>query len=727
MSEDINRLKELSGIAKEKVSTEKQLLVEQARTWQEKLPDGTVRTHRYDYSDEKRSRAVGQGIRRDFGGDDDDGIGPGRGTGVGPGTGTGAGTYGTGPGSGTIGTGRGQVGTGAGAGTGTYGTGRGQTGTGQGYGTVPGSGNGQFGTGAGSGYGTIQRIPGVGSGGYPSTGYGSGTGTYGTSPDVGTYSTSPGYSRDYPVYTTPSYEPDDEPEPVERPQRGKKGRRQRVEPEVDVTPPEQEWDDIPGYVNPSWAREQERLRQLQQQPKTPKAIKTLTPPEEPKPVTQTPPVPKPIKTLTPPEEPKPVTQTPPVPKPIKSIAKDILIPPEEPAVPTPAVRKPIKQLAPQTITAPEPAQTTINVPTDTKPIKTIKKLAPEPKEPQALSPSQEPVATDIPVVKAPEKPIPTANAASQTPKVITTTEPSTFSVEPPSDKKDEPIASAPATAPRTGVPTTAEPAQPPAPADAPTSIAKDILLPQKTEPPEVDTTRGVEVMLISPEEVERIFGPMPGSSTSAAGVAAAPKGQASKGTPNAGSGSPGSGASAGAQGTAGASGQQGGGSSAGKKYVPITPKTMAAPISGDPSWAARQRAAQGTPFPDDPKIEPPKDITGTPGSIQAPNDANADIVSKGQKATVQMSPADAAKAKTNVFKPDTVDVEVLPPDSISPRELTIRPNIKPDDKAAERDGTDSPTPANAASTSSDTVSTSVPKDDKATESINRMLTLAGLK
>ena len=675
MSEDINRLKELSGIAKEKVSTEKQLLVEQVRTWQEKLPDGTVRTHRYDYSDERQGDwRTGQGNRQDIGRSE----GPGRGTGVGPGTGTGSSTYGTGPGSGTIGTGRGQVGTGTGAGTGTYGTGRGQTGTGQGYGTVPGSGNGQFGTGAGSGYGTIQRIPGVGSGGYTSPGYGSGTGTYGTSPDVGTYSTSPGSSREY-----PTYEPDDEPEPVERPQ---KGKRQKVEPQDDTTTTDKEWDDIPGYVNPSWAREQERLRQLQQQPREvpplPSATTSLgrAPAPAPREPVKTEP-PKEVPTL-----PSATTSLGRAPAPA-SIAKDLLLkePPKEvPPLPSattslgrapaPAPREPVKAEppkevptlpsattslgklpTPQTITAPQPAQTTINVPTDTKPVK-------------------EPI---------------TPNVAVQTPKVISTTEPSTWTVEPPSDKKDEPVAPAS-----------------PAPAEVPTSVAKDILLPPAASAPKKDEPSSVELIQMTPDEIEKTFGPMPSS----AARSSEPKGQPSKGTPTAGSGSPGSGAGAGAQGAAGASGQQGGGTT-GKKYVPITPKTMAAPISGEPSWAAKQRAAQGTPFPDDPKIEPPKDITGTPGSIQAPSDTNADIVSKGQKATMQMSPADAAKAGTNVFKPNTIDVDVVPQDSGSPRELTITPK-KPE--------------ANVASQQSDTVTTE-PKDDKATESINRMLTLAGLK
>jgi hypothetical protein len=116
--------------------------------------------------------------------------------------------------------------------------------------------------------------------------------------------------------------------------------------------------------------------------------------------------------------------------------------------------------------------------------------------------------------------------------------------------------------------------------------------------------------------------------------------------------------------------------------------------------------------------------------MQPPSDANADIVSKGNKATVNMTPTDAAaKAGTNVFKSNTVDVpvEILPPRELTirpirpddkdvpveilpPRELTIRP-IRPDDKSAERDGADSP----------------VAKDYKPAESLDRMRQLAGIK
>jgi hypothetical protein len=166
----------------------------------------------------------------------------------------------------------------------------------------------------------------------------------------------------------------------------------------------------------------------------------------------------------------------------------------------------------------------------------------------------------------------------------------------------------------------------------------------------------IEVELISPEEFDARTNPkssnIPRPSTGGAG--------SKPSAASAGSGSPGDSAS----GTSGTSGEKGG-SAKGKPYIPITPKTMSAPISDQPSWAAQQRAAQGKPMAGDPEIKKPADLTGVAGSIQAPSDANADIISKGNKATINMSPADAAKAQTNVFKPESPGAET-PVDTTTP-------------------------------------------------------------
>ena len=108
-----------------------------------------------------------------------------------------------------------------------------------------------------------------------------------------------------------------------------------------------------------------------------------------------------------------------------------------------------------------------------------------------------------------------------------------------------------------------------------------------------------------------------------------------------------------------------------KPYVPITTRTMSAPISGNPSWAAKQRAAQDTPFSTDPTIEKPQNITGADGEFQQPSDTNKNIVSKGKRATMNMTPDNASQIKTNVFKSD--DSNATPPenDDAAPP-LTIR-------------------------------------------------------
>ena len=397
-----------------------------------------------------------------------------------------------------------------------------------------------------------------------------------------------------------------------------------------------------------------------------------------------------------------------------SIAKDLLLkePPKEvPTLPS-ATTSLGKVPAPAPRSEPAKVDPPKAVPTLPSATTSLGKL-PTPAPIAKVEPAKEPakVATDLPVFKAPEKPKISPNTAATAPKTISTIEPSTFDVPISIEKPNEPAKSEPAPPPPTAAPSDKD--QPDVKVDAktdtdvpapPTSIATDILLPQQppadtnAEPRKADVP--IQVDMISQAEYDAIMKQYDQRPPSAAG----PKGQPSKGSPTAGAG----GAGAGSDGSAGASGEKGGGSSRkGKPYVPITPRTMAAPISGEPSWAAKQRAAQGTPFSTDPEIKKPENITGAQGSIQPPSDANADIVSKGNKAIVNMTPTDAAKAGTNVFKSNTVDVpvEILPP-----RELTIRP-IRPDDKSAERDGADS----------------LVAKDDKPAESLDRMRQLAGIK
>ena len=254
------------------------------------------------------------------------------------------------------------------------------------------------------------------------------------------------------------------------------------------------------------------------------------------------------------------------------------------------------------------------------------------------------------------------------------------------------------------------------------SVAKDILLPQEppanTQSQPKPPAEPIEVEIISPEEFDARTNPqssnIPRPSTGSAG----PKGQPSKGSPTAGSGS----AGAGSDGAAGSSGEKGGGSSSkGKPYIPITPKTMSAPVSDQPSWAAQQRAAQGTPLPGDPEIKKPENITGAQGSIQPPSDANADIIAKGNKATINMTPADAAKAKTNVFVPDSPGAETpsdtSPPDDDAPRELTITPNKKSASAEAEQRAAEMQRLSDEMEKSS----------NKPTESLDRMKQLAGIK
>jgi hypothetical protein len=277
---------------------------------------------------------------------------------------------------------------------------------------------------------------------------------------------------------------------------------------------------------------------------------------------------------------------------------------------------------------------TVSVPTDSKPI----------------SPT-----ADLPTFKEPTTVKQFPNAATVAPKVLSTTDPSTWTVAP-TDKTSEPSKAEPSATPST---------------TSTTSVDKT---PDTSKPEE---PADIQYLELPPDEMDKIFGKIPKSSSTPA-----PKGGSSSSSGT---------SSSGDSGDTGTSGG-GGGGGGGKPYVPITPKTISAPISGEPSWAAQQRASQGTPFSTDPEIKKPQDITGAAGSIAPASDANADIVSTGNKATMMMTPADAANAQSNVFKPDVSGTE-KPVDTTAPDDkefLTVHPS-------------------------------------KASESIDRIRTLAGLK
>ena len=144
MSDDINRILQLSGV-KSKVKsydilTERNTVNELA-TWTEKLPDGTLRTHTHDYSDQKPSGDTyysydepldTSGFKFKGSGTGSNGSGRGSGT---TGAGTGSGTQGTSFGSGNTNNGRQGQGPGQGVGQST-----GVPGPGGGRFYVPGSG-----------------------------------------------------------------------------------------------------------------------------------------------------------------------------------------------------------------------------------------------------------------------------------------------------------------------------------------------------------------------------------------------------------------------------------------------------------------------------------------------------------------------------------------------------------------------------------------------------------
>ena len=638
LHEELNRIRKLSG------------LVEDDKTWSETLPDGTVRTHRYGYSDEKPGYNGYRDLR---------GWGDTTGTGPSNGPGPGSGSFGNGPGSGATGNG-----TGSGA-------------NGNGFGQGNSQGSGRQGTGAGNGYGQTQGLPGGGAGTSIQRLPGGGTVTT---------TTTGGYPGEY---SSGDYSSDYSDEPVDPRQAARDRAEQRRQDAQDRA--EQRQQDAQDAREAAAQARQDRLdaiaaqkaakqaptQQLTPDPTVPKQVKTL-PQQQTTP--DTPVVPKQVKTL-PQQQPAEPT----------SIAKDILLPQKQvktlPTTPTP--------ITPQTISAPvsnEPSWADKKVKTlppvanvNPVPSSTVSTVAPEKKIkelPQVITPTHpgmtvdvktpdsKPVtpAADLPTFKQPTTVKQFPNAAAVIPKTLSTTEPSTWDIPTPGEKPAEPAKSVPA--PDSSVPTqsvtdkewekmlhpdtTSKPSTP----TGSVSVAKDLLLPQ--EPP-ADTksqprlpSEPIEVELISPQEFDAR------TNNQSANIPRPPNPSSKPSAAGAGSGSPGDSAS----GASGASGEKGGGAK-GKPYIPITSKTMSAPVSDQPSWAAQQRNAQGKPMAGDPEIKKPENITGAQGSIQPPSDANADIIAKGNKATINMTPADAAKAKTNVFKPDSPGPE-SPSDNITP-------------------------------------------------------------
>ena len=407
--------------------------------------------------------------------------------------------------------------------------------------------------------------------------------------------------------------------------------KSQTKPQKSRPAPEPEYDDEPDFeYEPS-----------EKPARTKPEVPTLPSSKMQRPASPvTPPITPPVTTATPaPELPSAKMQRP------ASIAHDILLPQTEPA-PSP---KPTA--APSDKSFPN-----IDIKIPKEPVRQFPTAT-------AAAPSEKPFPDiDLKMPKEPVRQFPNAFATS--PKVISTTEPSTWSVNVPSDKTD------------TGKPSTASSASA-APAASTTATPTKIDLPTVTAPAEKpatvkpsqpDDTASVELMPMSQADQEKIFGKMPSSTTSKKGD---PDTTSGKPTPSSSASAGTSGADAGGSSSAasGASGQTGGSASS-KSYVPITPSTISGPISGEPSWAEKQRAAAGTPFDTDPKISK-SDLTGIKGSFAEPSDTN---VNTGNKATIMMNPDDAAKAKTNIFKPD--DTDSNDNDSTRPF-LTITKSSKP--------------------------------------------------
>jgi hypothetical protein len=509
LHEDLNRIRKLSG------------LNEQTPSHTEQLPGGVER--QWSYTDRQRGGygPAGVGNSQDFG--------------VSTGYGPGSGSYGNGPGAATTGTNRGQgtIGNTQGTSSGPGNSYNGTTGDGQNYTVTPGAGPG--------GLNRIQRIdPG-------STGFSTGPGRGGNTsmtidrPGYGDTEYSPGIpggSDDGDMdsnYSTPIR--------PEKPSKNSKSKQQRSDPEDDPSydaypeVPKNQYKDMSKepspYVNPAWQKEQDRIKQQQQQP-LPTTPNSAAPPRP-----STKPIPQQL--LLPDTPVADLPTTPNSPAPPRPTAK--------PAEPTPAP-KPIADL-PTTPNSPAPPRPTA-------------KTAPTPVPTPNKEITSHPVAPTTIAAQTDSKPVDTTTVGSgKTTPVATPAPPST------GPKIDLPVVDLTPTHPDR--PTKPDSSTPDAvdlhmvqePPSKEPGIAQQILLP-KNDPAPMPTTATptktneptpVEIVPMSQADQEKIFGPMPGQSSSAP----APAKKGDNGGGKAGSGSPSSSTAGGSE--QGVSGEKGSSSS----------------------------------------------------------------------------------------------------------------------------------------------------------------------
>ena len=594
LNEDLNRIRKLSG------------LNEQTLSHTTPLPDGGKRDWYYRDTPGGGQGPVGVGNSQDFG----------------VSTGYGPGTNGNGPGLGNQGNNRGQGITGGGPGTnsGPGNSYNGTTGDGQNYTVTPGAGPG--------GLNGIQRIdPG-------STGFSTGPGRGGNTsitidrPGYGDTEYSPGIpggSDDGDMdsnYSTPIR--------PEKPSKNSKSKQQRSDPEDDPSydaypeVPKYQYKDMSKepspYVNPAWQKEQDRIKQQQQQP-LPSATTSLgkLPPKEP------------VKVEPPKEVPNLPSATTSLGKaPPTGIAKDLLLkePPKEvpnlpsattslgklPA-PAPKVEPPkeipnlpsattsLGKLPPKPMPAAKPPETTVvkhdekqadntitpahpgmtvNAPTDSKPVDTS----------TVGSGKTTPVATPSPILTGPKIDLPVVDLTPTHPDRPTKPDSST------PDAVDlhmvqEPPSKEPGIAQQILLPKNEPAPEPKASITAP--IPPPTATPTKTNEP----TPG-EIVPMSQADQEKIFGPMPGQSSSSA---PAPAKKGNNGGGKAGSGSPSSSTAGGSD--PGTSGEKGASSSG---------EPWARPLVLKPGETPRGKF-------DDPGIVGAPDFKGTllnPGTLPTP-------------------------------------------------------------------------------------------------------------
>ena len=546
LHEDLNRIRKLSGLNEQTVSHI------------EKLP-GIDRE--WSYTDRPRggrsSGAVGDGQFRDFGD-------PGPGTST-SGNGGGAGEYGNSQGSSNQGNrySQGVNGTtqGSSTGNGSY---NGVTGDGQHYNVTPGTG------------GNVSRIQRTDPG---STGFRAGPGL-GDNPNADWDGRGSGYQRAEPGLQggyddgdiDSDYIPTERPETSrERSQRLKQEKQQaaqdaaeqRRQDKLDRSQQNQKVTNPPntGYVNPAWEKEQERIRQQQQTPPkpTPAQDLILKDPAASKPITfptaktTTTPPPEPAKKpaddlpkLTAPAQPKvtfPVAKAEPTPEPVKK--QDDL-----PKLKTnePKITFPVAKAEPTPEPAKKPAADLPILKANEPKITFPSVLPSTPKEPESNVKQFPSVLAPEPNKEITSHPVPPTTVSAQTdskpvidpssdtikiPTVLTTKEPSTWDVPPAGEYK--PGTSTPVT------PSTAEPSSEP---KASVSVA----------PSNADNTADVELLPMSQADQEKMFGPMPGQ-TSSTPPPPTPAKKGDNGGGKVGSGSPGSSASGGSE--PGASGEKG--------------------------------------------------------------------------------------------------------------------------------------------------------------------------